>query len=107
MLAPVRPRPSPILLSYQPPFDWPATLAYLAARATLGTDTVEADSYWRTVQIDGCVGVIRVSHVAARHSLRVRYSTSLAPVRARVRTSVGRLFDLATDPGPISAHLVS
>ena len=105
MLAPILPRAPTFVVDYRPPFDWPATLAYFAARATPGVETVDGTTYWRTVRLGDHIGAIGVSHDADRFSFCVRYSASLTPVRARLRASVRRLFDLDIDPRPIMEHL--
>src|SRR5215207_9387950 len=38
-------------LAYRPPYDWPAMLAFLAARATPGVEYVQANRYERTIAI--------------------------------------------------------
>lgn len=47
-------------LPYDRPLDWPHTLAYLAARATPGVESVANGVYRRTVVIDGDPGVIEL-----------------------------------------------
>src|SRR6266545_153574 len=42
-----------MLLRYRPPYDWPAMLAFLRARAIPGVEAVSGDSYARTIEIDG------------------------------------------------------
>jgi AraC family transcriptional regulator of adaptative response / DNA-3-methyladenine glycosylase II len=49
-----------ILLRYRPPYDWPAMLAFLRARAIPGVEVVSGDCYARTMEIDGVQGIVRV-----------------------------------------------
>jgi len=53
----VRPAATPATLTlrlpYRPPFDWPAMLEFLAARATPGVEQVSGDRYRRTLALDG------------------------------------------------------
>ena len=92
-------------LRYRPPYDWDSMLAYLQARAIPGVEVVEDSSYWRTVEIDGLTGSIKVKHLPQRQSLGVTILfprvSSLPAIVARVR----RLFDLGADIETISAHL--
>lgn len=54
----------------QPPYDWPAMAAFLAARAVPGVETVSADgTYRRTISLDGAPGVLEVRPGASDHLL--------------------------------------
>jgi AraC family transcriptional regulator of adaptative response / DNA-3-methyladenine glycosylase II len=92
-------------LRYRPPYDWDSMLSYLQARAIPGVEVVENGSYWRTVEMDGTVGSIEVTHLPQRQSLSVtiRFPNvkSLPAIVARVR----RVFDLGADIETIDAHL--
>jgi AraC family transcriptional regulator of adaptative response / DNA-3-methyladenine glycosylase II len=94
-----------ILLRYRPPYDWPAMLAFLRARAIPGVEVVEGDSYARTIEIDGVRGTVLVQHAADRKALRaaIRFPriSALPAIIARLR----RVFDLAADPETIGAYL--
>jgi AraC family transcriptional regulator of adaptative response / DNA-3-methyladenine glycosylase II len=102
-----RPMPSRddarLTLSYRPPIDWDALLAFLAARATPGVESVDDGTYSRTVMIGGHVGVVRVSHRAP--AIHVDVSASLVPVLMQVCARVRHLFDLDAEPDRIDAHL--
>jgi AraC family transcriptional regulator of adaptative response / DNA-3-methyladenine glycosylase II len=92
-------------LRYQPPYDWDSMLGYLAARAIPGVEIVENRSYRRTVEIDGSLGRVEVTHLPQRQSLNVTICfpnvQSLLSIVARVR----RLFDVGADIETIDAHL--
>ena len=92
-------------LSYRPPYDWDSMLAFLRARATPGVESVDELRYRRTIQVDGKVGVIAVSHLASRSALAldVRFPDprALLLIVERVR----RVFDLGADPAVIGEHL--
>ena len=49
-----------LLLRYRPPYDWPAMLDFLRARAIPGIERVSGDSYTRTIGLDGAQGTVRV-----------------------------------------------
>jgi AraC family transcriptional regulator of adaptative response / DNA-3-methyladenine glycosylase II len=94
-------------LPYQPPYDWPAMVAFLARRALPGVEVVTPERYARTVAVDGVTGTVIVepSSGNGRNALRaiVRFPklSALPAIIARLR----RVFDLAADPRAIAAHL--
>ena len=92
-------------LAYRPPYDWDAMLAFLAARATPGVESVGDRSYSRTITVDGKHGSISVvpSASGAALELDVRFPEprSLLFIVERVR----RMFDLGADPAAIADHL--
>jgi AraC family transcriptional regulator of adaptative response / DNA-3-methyladenine glycosylase II len=92
-------------LRYRPPYDWENILSFLGARAIAGVEVVDDHSYFRTVEIDGVLGSIEVTHLPERNSLgiKIRFPEvrSLPAVVSRVR----RLFDLGADIETIDDHL--
>ncbi len=93
-----------ILLPYRAPYDWPAMLAFLGARAIPGVEVVARDGYARTIAVGGAHGTVLVRPTAG-HALRatIRFPelSALPAIVARLR----RVFDLAADPELIGAHL--
>ena len=102
-----------LTLSYRPPFDWNALLAFLERRATPSVELVDGQAYARTVCIDGRPGTIRVepakrrgkSDVADPRALDLAVSASLAPVLMQVSARTRQLFDLDAEPQTIESHL--
>lgn len=97
-------------LTYRPPFDWDAMLAYLASRATPGVEAVTAAGrgrYWRSVRLDGHHGYLAVGRAPRAPALRVEVSGALAPVLATLRARLRRLFDLDAEPLTVAAHLAA
>jgi AraC family transcriptional regulator, regulatory protein of adaptative response / DNA-3-methyladenine glycosylase II len=92
-------------LRYRLPYDWPAMLAHLDARAIDGVELVEGDSYRRTVFHDGRCGTVEVRHEPSRSNLAVAIRfpcvSALPAIVARVR----RVFDVGADIETIGAHL--
>jgi AraC family transcriptional regulator of adaptative response / DNA-3-methyladenine glycosylase II len=91
-------------LSYRPPYDWSAIIAFLTLRASHGVEAVKDGVYARTIAIGEGRGVIVVQQAAAdRLSLTVHFPhlQALPSIIARVR----RVFDLAADPVAIGEHL--
>ena len=92
-------------LAYRPPYDWNAVLAFLAARATPGVESVEPLRYRRTISVAGAHGVIGVSRAESGPALAldVRFPDprALLIIVERVR----RMFDLGADPSAIREQL--
>ena len=93
-----------LLLRYRPPYDWPAMLDHLRARAIAGVESVDGEVYRRTIGLGGFQGSLAV-RPADGHALRatIRFpKLSLLPsIIARLR----RVFDLAADPDAIAGQL--
>lgn len=93
-----------ILLPYRPPYDWPAMLAFLRARAIPGVEVVSRDGYARTIEVGGAHGAVAVRPAegsALRATIQFPRLSALPVIVARLR----RVFDLAADPEVIGAHL--
>lgn len=50
-------------LSWQPPYDWPWMLGFLAARAVEGVETVEELSYVRSLSVGSIVVWLALSRI--------------------------------------------
>ena len=92
-------------LGARAPFDPAPLLAFFAARAIPGVESVDGDTYARTVTLDGAAGVLEVRAMAGEQTVRLRVHSArplpLLPVAARVT----RMFDLEADATAIAAHL--
>ncbi len=92
-------------LAHTTPYDWPAMLDFLAARAIPGVEVVEEGRYERNIEIDGAHGSVAVrqaedgGHLFA--TIRFPRVSALPTVVARLR----RLFDLDADVEAIGSHL--
>ena len=64
--------PLVLRLSYRPPFDWNALLAFFTPRAIPGVEEVRDGVYRRIVSVDKHVALIAVSHAPSRNALRSR-----------------------------------
>jgi AraC family transcriptional regulator, regulatory protein of adaptative response / DNA-3-methyladenine glycosylase II len=103
-----------LTLSYRPPIDWDALLAFLSARATPGVEVVANGSYARTVRVGERVGIIRVQRDAPRTTrgeaapvIHLDMSAALVPSLMQVCARVRQLFDLDADPTKIESHLAA
>ncbi len=94
-------------LRYRPPYDWPAILAHLAARAVEGVEEVAGDVYRRTTLGDGGCGTVEVAHDPAAGSLAVTVRVEGVRALPAVLERVRRLFDVDADVGAITANLTS
>ncbi len=92
-------------LGYRPPYDWPALLGFLAARAIPGVEEVTGSAYRRTIEVGGAAGTIAVSHDPARCRLRATIQLSGLAALPIVIGRLRRVFDLAADPAAIGAAL--
>jgi AraC family transcriptional regulator of adaptative response / DNA-3-methyladenine glycosylase II len=92
-------------LSYHPPYDWSAALAFLGHRAIEGVEQVERGIYCRTVRCDSQTGRLEVAHDDEGAALLVTVQGLSA---AAARTAVERvrgMFDLDADLRSIAVHL--
>lgn len=82
-------------LSWQPPYDWPWMLGFLAARAVNGVETVEELSYTRSLSVGDHRGLVRVVPDLHANMLHVTLSSGLQPAAApECLAKITRLFDL-------------
>jgi len=95
-----------VRLAYRPPYDWDAMLAFLAARAIPGLETISGRSYKRSIAFGGNSGVVKVTPADShRVDVAIRFPdlAALPQIIARVR----RVFDLAADPDAPSARAIA
>ncbi|CAN5484621.1 DNA-3-methyladenine glycosylase 2 [soil metagenome] len=93
-------------LSYRPPYRWEPMIAYLAARALPGVETVRDGKYFATMRLGSHVGWIAVSP-GTGDALRLEVSEGLIPALGRVIPRVRNRFDLDADPLAIAEALGS
>lgn len=98
---------APVVLhiSYRPPYDWGAMLAYLSARSIDGMECVEHGMYRRTVSHEGGQGDVAVAHAPDRHALIATIQFPCVRALHAIVTRVRHLFDVGADVNTISAHL--
>ncbi|WP_460873919.1 DNA-3-methyladenine glycosylase family protein [Paralcaligenes ginsengisoli] len=93
-----------IFLPYRPPYDWASMLEFLRRRTITGIETVSADCYARTMQLDGGQGMVAV-RAADGNALRATVRFSKPSVLPVIVERLSRVFDLTVDPSVIAAHL--
>lgn len=94
-------------LSWQPPYDWPWMLGFLAARAVEGVETVGEMRYERSLAIGAHRGLLSVVPDLSANLLQVTLSPGLQPVAAECLAKIERLFDLHCCPQRIASALGS
>ncbi len=92
-------------LRFRPPYNWDAMLKFLAARATPGVEVVEADTYRRSISLNGVHGHFEISldeeNVALAARVQFGNPRSLFFIVERIRS----MFDLNADWAAISRGL--
>jgi AraC family transcriptional regulator of adaptative response / DNA-3-methyladenine glycosylase II len=103
-----------IRLSYRPPFDLPAMLAFWRQRAVPGLEWCEAptagdDTFSRILALETpeglCHGWLRLQFDATRHEVGLQISDSFWPHLSAVLTRVRWALDLDADPSAMEAVL--
>jgi AraC family transcriptional regulator, regulatory protein of adaptative response / DNA-3-methyladenine glycosylase II len=92
-------------LRYRPPYDWESMLGYLRARAIPGVEIVEKGTYRRTIEIEGFLGTVEVTHLPLQQSLGVTIRFPNVQSLPAIVTRVRRLFDVNADIQTIDEHL--
>src|SRR5206468_10429079 len=87
-------------LSFRPPLECVALLAFFAARALPSIEEVR-DGTWRRRLPEGWLEVRRVGPAHLEASM----PAALAPRPLEIAARIQRVFDLRADPGPIQEHL--
>ncbi|MBV7487442.1 AlkA N-terminal domain-containing protein [Pseudomonas sp. PDM30] len=93
-----------LLLAYQPPYDWPALLGFLSARAIVGLERVVGGVYSRSIDLDGVHGTFSIQPAtsdALELTLDFPEAAAVPEIVARVR----RMFDLDADLSTIHRRL--
>jgi AraC family transcriptional regulator of adaptative response / DNA-3-methyladenine glycosylase II len=94
-----------ITLSYAPPYDWAAMMAFFGARAIDGVEAVTADRYTRAIEIDGVQGTVSVAPVAGKNALAATIAFPNVKALPVVVSRLKRMFDVGADVRAIAAHL--
>jgi AraC family transcriptional regulator of adaptative response / DNA-3-methyladenine glycosylase II len=92
-------------LRYRPPYDWGSMLIFLRARAISSVEIVDSERYLRTVEVNGAMGSIEVTHLPDRQSLGVSIRFPDVRLLPAIVARVRRQFDLGADIETIDDHL--
>lgn len=93
-----------VLLAYQPPYDWPAMLGFLSARAIVGLETVVEGVYSRSIDLHGVHGTFSIQP-ATSDALELNLDFPDAAAVPEIVARVRRMFDLDADLSTIHRHL--
>lgn len=93
-------------LEYQAPYDWPAMLGFLAARAVVGMETVIDGVYSRSIGLDGVHGTVSV-WPGDGDALEVELDFPDAAAVPEIIMRLRRLFDLDADLPTMQRHLAT
>lgn len=91
-------------LEYRPPYDWNSLIAFLAARATPGVESVTPEEYRRSISMEEAHGTLAVRR-AKGNSLEAEIHFPRPASLFRIVERVRRMFDLGADPAAIAAAL--
>lgn len=105
MVSAMNTQPTPLLLSYVPPWNWQQFHAYFALRCLPDIEQVSADGYRRTFRIGTVSGWFALRHRPEHSALELTVSPSAVDVLPLLAARVRRMFDLDTDTGEIARHL--
>lgn len=88
-------------LSYRPPFDWQAMLAFLAYRAIPGVEQVTVDSYARTFSLDGKPGHFALRFASDSNKLAVEIQAAETSQLYQIVDRIRGILDLRADSARI------
>lgn len=94
-------------LPYRPPYDWPAMIGFLEARAIPGMERVERDRYARALMIGGTTGTVEIGHLPKRQSLSATIHFPDLRALPTIVRRIRRVFDLGADVGMIAGQLAT
>jgi AraC family transcriptional regulator of adaptative response / DNA-3-methyladenine glycosylase II len=93
-------------LGYRPPFSWNYFVRYLGGRIITGVESVDRDSYRRSIVVGGKPWILEVRPEHATHQLMVTFPRELLPEVFRICKKVRDLFDLRCNATAIREKLV-
>ncbi|VVQ31352.1 DNA-3-methyladenine glycosylase family protein [Pseudomonas fluorescens] len=95
-----------LLLEYRPPYDWAAMLAFLAARAVSGMETVVEGVYSRSIGLNGVHGTVSIWQETV-DALQVELSFPDMAAVPEIVVRLRRMFDLDADLAVMHGHLAN
>ena len=94
-------------LPYSPPWDWHQFHQHFALRLLPGVETLDTESYGRSLRLGNSVGWFRVHPLPGHPLLELQLSDSLKTQVAALVPRIRKAFDLDADPSALSAHFAS
>ncbi len=92
-------------LPFSPPYDWPAMIEFLAARAIPGVESVALEEYRRAFRMGPATGHLAVRAVPGAHHLAATIRTSDVAALPAIVARLRRLFDLDVNAAAVDEHL--
>lgn len=92
-------------LNFRPPYPWQGMLDFLAPRCTPGVEIVEADTYRRSISMNGKNGYFEVCPDHERHCLVARIEFGDPQALFGIAERIRAMFDLNADPTSIATTL--
>jgi DNA-3-methyladenine glycosylase II len=93
-----------LLLAFQPPYDWPAMLGFLSARAIAGMEQVVDGVYSRSIGLNGVHGTLSIKPATA-DSLELTLDFPDVSAIPEIVAKLRRMFDLDADLITMQRHL--
>lgn len=93
-----------LLLAFEPPYDWPAMLGFLSARAIAGMEQVVDGTYSRSIGLNGVHGTLSIKPATA-DSLELTLDFPDASAIPEIVARLRRMFDLDADLITMQRHL--
>ncbi|NEA52678.1 DNA-3-methyladenine glycosylase 2 family protein [Streptomyces sp. SID13666] len=93
-------------MPFTAPYDWDATLDFLAERAVPGVESIESGRYRRTIALDGAPGMLEIGPGGSDH-LRLRAHLPYWEGVIHVVERAARLVGIDADPVLPSAQLIA
>jgi AraC family transcriptional regulator of adaptative response / DNA-3-methyladenine glycosylase II len=94
-------------MRYRPPYHWEGMLAFLAARATPGVESVAGGVYRRSIAVNGVAGHFEVSRDEADDALVARVQFEEPRALFHITERIRSIFDLNADCAAIANGLRS
>lgn len=94
-------------LRFRNPFDWAGMIGFFESHALPGVELVHAGALWRTVELEGATGWLRVERATDQDALVARIGLDRPATLTTAAERVRALFDLRADPVAIERHLRS
>lgn len=87
-----------LTLSYRPPLDWNALLAFYRSHQIASVETVNESAYERVFRIGETVGWLQVTQAQRDPQLRLKVSTEDPTHLFAIAQKIRQMFDLDSDP---------
>ncbi len=87
-----------LTLSYRPPLDWQALLAFYRSHQVSGVETVSEFAYERVFRLGKALGFLKVTQDEGKPQLRLQVAIDDPTVLFTIAQKVRQMFDLDSDP---------